>query len=750
MVTKRFIFDLQFLLTGPFDCRIPAKFSDTTLPMKSRPAAWIAPILGLCASLGLAAPAPKSVPTPSAFSASNPFAAASPLPFEAPRFDKIREGDYAPAIDEGMRRQLAEVASIADNPEPPTFANTIEALERSGALLTRVAKVFFNIGQSNTNDRIQKIKAEEAPKLAAHQDAIFLNPKLFARVKSLYDSRSTLGLDPESTYLIERYYRNFVRAGAQLSDADKATLTALNQEESKLVSQFADRLLSDTNESAVAVDDRAELDGLGEGDIAAAAEAAKERGLAGKWLLTLQNTTQQPALAGLKSRALRLRLFQASVLRGNHGGVNDTKAIVLRLAQIRAQRAKLLGFPSFASYVLDDQMAKTPQNAEKLLNDLVPASTEKARGEAAKMQALIDAAKGGFSLTAADWGFYAEKVRKAEYDLDESEIRPYLDLERVLRDGVFFAANSLYGITLKERKDLPVYQPDVRVFDVLDADGKPQALYYADFFSRASKSGGAWQDSFVDQSGLLGTRPVVITVLNFTKPAPGQPALLSFEDATALFHEFGHALHAMFANVRYPTLAGVPRDFVEFPSQINEHWALEPTVLANYAKHHRTGRPMPQALVDKIKKARTFNQGYATTEYLSAALLDMAWHELPPEAAPPPDVNVFEPEALRRFRVDLPEVPPRYRTTYFAHIWEGAYAAGYYAYLWSELIDDDAYYWFKENGGMTRANGQRFREMILSRGGTEDVAAMYRAFRGRDPIVEPLLEERGLKPPVKE
>jgi peptidyl-dipeptidase Dcp len=712
--------------------------------MKIRPAFRIAPILWFCAAAGLAAP-PPPVPTPAAFSAANPFASASALHFEAPRFDKIRDGDYTPALEEGMRQQLAEVASIADNPEPPSFANTFEALERTGVLLTRVSKVFFNLAQSNTNDTIQKIKAEEAPKLAAHQDAIFLNPKLFARIQTLYDTRDSLKLDPEARYLIERYYRIFVRAGARLNDADKATLTRLNQEESKLSTEFDDKLLADTNASAVVVDDRAELDGMGEGDVGAAAEAAKERGLSGKWVLTLQNTTQQPALAGLRNRALRQRLFQASILRGNHGGVNDTKAIVTRLAEIRAQRAKLLGFQDFASYVLDDQMAKTPQNADKLQNDLVPASTEKARGEAAKMQALIDAERGGFELTAADWEFYSERVRKAEYDLDESEIRPYLGLDRVLRDGVFFAANRLYGITFKERKDLPVYQPDVRVFDVIDADGKPLALYYADFFSRASKSGGGWQDSFVDESGLLGTRPVVVTVLNFTKPAPGRSAFVSFDDVTALFHEFGHALHAMFANVRYPTLAGVPRDFVEFPSQINEHWALEPTVLANYAKHDRTGKPMPQALVEKIKKARTFNQGYATTEYLAAALLDMAWHELPPET-PQQDVNVFEPDALRRFHVDLPQVPPRYRTTYFAHIWGGAYAAGYYAYLWSELIDDDAYYWFRENGGMTRANGQRFREMILSRGGTEDVAAMYRAFRGRDPIVEPLLEERGLKP----
>jgi len=507
-------------------------------------------------------------------------------------------------------------------------------------------------------------------------------------------------------------------------------------------------VLADTNESAVVVADKAELDGLSEGDIAAAAETAKERGMTGKWVLSLRNTTQQPALAQLTNRALRERLFQASSLRCNHGGSNDTKTIVSRLAELRAQHAKLLGYASYAAFVLDDQMAKTPENAEKLMTGLVPAATGKARGEAARMQKPIDAEKGDFQLGAADWDFYAEKVRRAEYDLDASQVRPYFELERVLRDGVFFSANRLYGITFKERKDIPVYQPDVRVFEVLDADGKSLALYYGDYFSRSNKSGGAWEDSFVDQSLLIGTKPVVFNVTNFTKPAPGQPALLSFDDVTTLFHEFGHALHGMFANVRYPTLLSVPRDFVEFPSQFNEHWALEPAVLANYAKHSRTGKPMPQSLVDKIKKSRTFNQGYKTTEYLAAALLDMAWHGLP-AGTPQQDVNAFERQSLERFRVDLPQVPPRYHTTFFSHIWPGGYAAGYYAYLWSEVIDDDAYYWFKENGGMTRANGRRFREMILSRGGTQEAAALYRAFRGRDPKVEPLIEERGLKPAGK-
>jgi peptidyl-dipeptidase Dcp len=711
--------------------------------MRNRLWLW-APIAASLLSCTAGAPSP-GVPRAAA-SPSNPLLTRSALPFQAPPFDKIHDGDYAPAIEEGMRRQIAEVAAIADEAAPPDFANTILPLERSGELLTRAAKVFLNITQTDTNDTLQKIKADLAPKLAAHQDAILLNPKLFARVQAVYDTRDAL--DPESKSLVERTYRNFVRAGARLSGADKATLTRLNQEESKLTTEFADKVLADTNASAVVVDDRVQLAGLSEEDVAAAAEAAKERGLTGKWVLTLQNTTQQPPLRTLQSRALRERLFQASVQRGNHGGPNDTKAIVSGLAEERPERARLLGFPSYAAYVLDDQMAKTPEDALRLMTGLVPASTEKARDEAARIQRVIDAEHGGFVLQPWDWDLYAEKVRKAEYDLNESEVRPYLDLERVLQDGVFFAANRLYGITLKERKDLPVYNPDVRVFEVFDADGKPLALYYGDYFARPSKQGGAWEDTFVDESGLLDTKPVVVTVLNFTKPAPGQKCLLSFDDVTGLFHEFGHALHSIFANVRYPTLSKVPRDFVEFPSQINEHWALEPAVFANYAKHHETGVSMPPELVEKIKRAKTFNKGYVTTEYLVSALLDIAWHEIP-AGSPAPDVDAFEHQALARFRVDLPQVPPRYHTTYFSHIWVGEYAAGYYAYLWSELIDDDAYYWFKEHGGMTRANGQRFRDMILSRGGTQDAAAMYRAFRGRDPIVEPLLQERGLKPPER-
>lgn len=696
----------------------------------------------------IAAPAAAAAPAPAATLAStNPFLAPSPLLYHAPQFDKIKDSDYQPALEEGMKQQIAEIEAIANNPQPATFDNTIVALEKSGALLTRTAKVFFNLAQSNLNDELQRIQGEEAPKLAAHQDAIGMNPRLFARIKAIYDARDTLGLDAESKFLVERYYRNFVRAGALLNDADQTRLRALNQEESTLTTQFRDKVLADRNASGVVVDTKAELDGLSDADIAAAAQLAKDRGVDGKYVIALTNTTRQPVTATMKNRALRTRIYAASEARNNHGGENDTKAIVMRLAQLRAERAKLLGFPTFAAYSLDDQMAKTPENAIKLMTGLVPAATAKARGEAADIQKMIDSEKGGFQVGPQDWELYAEKVRKAQYDLDETQIRPYLELNRVLQDGVFYAANQLYGITFKPRTDIPVYQPDVRVWEVFDADGKSMALYYGDYFARPSKSGGAWMDSFVDQSSLLGTKPVVFNVLNVTKPAAGQPALLTWDETTTLFHEFGHTLHGLLSNVKYPTQSGtnVPRDFVEFPSQINEHWALEPKVFANYAKHYQTGAPMPAELVEKIKKAHTFNQGFDTTEYLAAALLDMAWHMLPADA-PQQDVNTFEPAALERFQIDLPQVPPRYHTTYFSHIWGGGYSAGYYAYLWSEVLDHDAFYWFKEHGGMNRENGQRFREMVLSRGGTMDAAALYRAFRGRDPEVEPLLIERGLKP----
>jgi peptidyl-dipeptidase Dcp len=676
--------------------------------------------------------------------AANPFLKASALQYHAPPFDRITDADFQPAIEEGMKQQLAEIEKIADQSATPTFTNTIEAMERSGALLTRVNKVFFALAQANTNDTVQKVQSEEAPKLAAHADAIFLNAKLFARIEAIYAGRDKLAGDEK--FLTERYHRQFVRAGAKLSDADKAALRELNKEESSLQALFQNKLLAGTKAGAISTGNKAEFAGLSDGELAAAAAAAKERKLDGEWLLTLQNTTQQPAQAELTNRATRERLFNASILRSEHNDANDERATISRLAQLRAHKAKLLGYPTYAAYSLEDQMAKTPEHAIKLMSDMVPASVAKAKGEAAKMQGAIDAQKGGFQMAPWDWQFYSEQVKRNEFKLDESEVKQYFELDRVLHDGVFFAANKLYGITFKERHDIPVYQSDVRVFEVFDADGKSMALFYADYFKRDNKAGGAWMDSFVDQSGLLGTHPVVFNVCNFSKPAAGQPALLTFDDVNAMFHEFGHALHGMFSNVKFPSVAGAntPRDFVEFPSQFNEHWADEPSVFANYARHYKTGAPMPAEMLKSIKDSGTYGQGFATTEYIAAALLDQAWHTIPADAEKQ-DVDKFEADALKRYNVDYPLVPPRYRSSYFAHIWGGGYSAGYYAYLWSAVLRDDAFYWFKEHGGMTRENGQRFREMVLSKGSTMEMDEMYRAFRGRDPSVEPLLEVRGLK-----
>jgi peptidyl-dipeptidase Dcp len=673
----------------------------------------------------------------------NPLLEPSTLPFGAPPFDRIQDSDYEPALDAAMAAERTAFDAIANDSASATFANTIEAMERAGEPLRRLTNLFLFIAQANTSPALQAAQAEIMPKLAAHEDAIHLDPKLFARVKAVYDARATRP-DPEQRRLAERIYRDFVRAGAELSPADQTTLRALNQEQSKLITEFDKRLLDGANASAIVVDRREDLDGLPESEIAAAAEAAAERGLAGKWLLTLQNTTEQPELAYLTNRALRERLHVASSARGRHGGDADTCAIVLRLSEIRAEQAKLLGFPNFAAYHLDDEMAGTPEKALALLTDMVPAATAKARGEAARMQQMIDADGGGFTLAASDWPFYAERVRQADYDLDEDAIRPYFEFDRVLQDGVFFAATTLYDITFKERRDVPVYHADVRVFEVNDADGSPLGLFYIDPFARSNKAGGAYAWALADASTLLGTTPIVTNTDSFTKPAPGQPALISFTDVTTMFHEFGHALHSLCSRVRYPSLNDVDRDFVELPSQFNEHWALEPDVLARYACHHETGAPMPSDLVEKIQKTKAFNQGFRTTEYLAAALLDLAWH-MRAAGAPEVDVNAFERDALARFTIDLAQVPPRYHTTYFSHIWSLGYAASYYAYLWSEVLDCDAYYWFKEHGGMTRENGQRFRDLILSRGNTEDPAELFRAFRGRDPVVEPLLIERGLR-----
>lgn len=713
-------------------------------------------LLATAISLALAACSGKE-PTPvsetqnapaqqPADASTNALLSASTLPFQAPPFDRIQDSDYLPAFEEGMRQHLAEVRAIADSSEPATFDNTLVAMERSGEALRRVSRIFFGLVQADTNPARQKIQEEVAPKLAAHQDEINLDPKLFARVKSLYDQRASLGLDPVQTRLVEHYHDSLVRAGAQLSDADKASLRKLNIEESTLSTQFHTRLVAASAAGAVVVDDKAKLAGLGEDAIATAAADASARKLEGKYLLPLHNTTQQPVLASLTDRDQRAAVLKASETRAMRGDANDTRQTIQRLAQLRAQKAKLLGFASYADYNLGDQMAKTPAAALKLLTDTVPAATAKARAEASEIQKVIDAQNGGFKLAASDWDFYAEQVRKAKYDLDESQIKPYFELDNVLQNGVFYAATQLYGITFKPRTDIPTYHPDMKVYEVLDKDGSSLALFYTDYFKRDSKSGGAWMDAFVEQDGLTGAKPVVYNVCNFTKPAAGQPALLSFDDVTTLFHEFGHALHGMFSNVKYPSIAGTAtsRDFVEFPSQFNERWALDPKVFANYAKNYKTGEPMPQALVDKILKARSFNQGYATTEYLSAALLDLAWHTQKADA-PLQDVEAFETDALKKFNVDLAEVPPRYRSTYFDHIWGGGYSAGYYAYFWAEVLDHDAFQWFEEHGGLTAANGQLFRDKVLSRGNSVELSQLYRDFRGKDPSVEPLLEFRGLK-----
>ena len=675
----------------------------------------------------------------------NPFLTPSPVQFQAPPFDRIEDGDFQPAIEEGMKVQRAEVKAIAENPAPPTFENTLVALERSGQLLGRVYRVFNGLSSANTNPTLQKLQEDEAPKLAAHQDAIFLNAGLFKRVEAIYNQRAAAKLDPESKRLVEYCYRQFVHAGARLSDADKTKLKQLNERDAALSAKFTNQLLAAAKAGALAVNDKAELEGLPQSEIDACEQAAKTRGVAARWLVPLQNTTQQPALSSLANRATRAKLFEASWLRAERADANDTRATITELAMLRAQKAKFLGYPNYAAWTLDDQMAKTPLEVEQFLAKLVAPAIANARREAARIQELIDRQHGGFKLEPWDWEFYADQVRKAEYDLDEAQLKPYFELNRVLEDGVFYAAHELYGLTFKERHDIPVYNPDVRVFEVFDKDGSSMALAYFDYFKRDNKSGGAWMDNFVTQSKLLGTRPVVFNVANFTKPAPGQPALLSWDDVTTMFHEFGHGLHGLFADQQYPSLSGtsVARDFVEFPSQFNEHWALDPKVLAHYAINVTTGQPMPQALADKIKNAATFNQGYDLTELLAAAELDMQWHTLA-AGVPEPKVDSFEAAALKATGVDLAQVPPRYRSSYFLHIWSNGYSAGYYAYLWAEMLDDDAFAWFEENGGLTRANGDRFRAMILSRGNTEDLAAMYRAFRGRDPKIEPLLKVRGL------
>jgi peptidyl-dipeptidase Dcp len=677
----------------------------------------------------------------------NPFYAPSTLPFQAPPFDKIHDADFQPAIEAGMAQRLAEVQQIAENPAPPTFDNTFAALEKSGQLYRRVMAAFNGVTQSNNNPTLQKVQALEARKVAANEDAILLNAKLFARISAIYAQRDTLKLDPEAHRVVELTYQRFVRAGANLSETDKARLKQLNEEESKLTNDFKTKLLAGTKEASFTTADQAALAGFSPAQIAAAAAAAKGRGQDG-YLIPLQNTTQQPSLQNLTDRNTRETLFNDGWTRTEHGGDTDTRATIARLAQLRAEKAKLLGFPTYAAWKLGDQMAQTPAAALGFMDALVPAATARAASEAADIQQVIDAQHGGFKLQPWDWDIYAEQVRKAKYDIDESEVRPYFEVDRVLQDGVFYAAHLLYGISFKERHDIPVYQPDVRVFEVADADGKPLALFYIDFFKRDNKAGGAWTSSFVSPSKLMGTLPVVYNVENLPKPAEGQPALISYDDVRTMFHEFGHALHGMFANLTYPSLGGTPRDFVEFPSQFNEHWLSYPAIFDHYARHYQTGAAMPPALAAKLHKTALFNQGYMFTELLAAAELDMQWHTLPADA-PLQDVDAFEKAALTRTKLDQSYVPPRYRSSYFQHIWSGGYSAGYYAYLWSEMLDDDAFQWFQDHGGLTRANGDRFRRMILSRGNSEDLPTLYKTWLGREPSIEPMKRDRGLVPEAK-
>ncbi|HEX3944378.1 MAG TPA: M3 family metallopeptidase [Rhizomicrobium sp.] len=698
------------------------------------------------AALGVAV---NAAPTPTASSSvgSNPFAQPSPLPFQAPQFDKIKDSDYQPAIEEGMKQQLAEIDKIANNSAAPTFENTIVEMEKSGQMLNRATTTFFNIVGANTNDTLDKVQTAVAPKLAAHQDAIFLNPKLFARVKAVYDQRDKLKLDPESQQLLKIYYNQFIHAGANLSEADKTKLRELNKEEATLSTAFQQKLLAAGKAGAFIIDNKADLAGLSDQEIAAAADAAKARKLTGKWVIPLQNTTQQPLLVSLKNRAIREKLFNNSWTRAEKSDANDTRDIILKLAKERAEKAKLLGYPSYAAYVLYDQMAKTPEAVQKFIGALTGPTGAKAMDEGKQIQEAINKDGQHFELKPWDWEMYSEKVRKAKYDLDQNELKPYFELNKVLKDGVFYAANKLYGVTFKERHDIPVYQPDVRVFDVIDQDGKQLGIMYFDYFKRDNKQGGAWMSNFVNESKLLGTKPVIYNVANFTKPAAGQPALLSFDDVTTMFHEFGHALHGFFANTKYASISGTStaRDWVEFPSQFNEHWALYPDVLKHFAVNYKTGKPIPQALVDKIKKSQTWNQGYELGELLAASELDMKWHMLPASETVK-DVDAFETQALKDTHTDFPNVPTRYRSSYFLHIWANGYSAGYYAYQWTVMLDDDAYAWFENNGGLTRKNGQRFRDMILSKGHTEDYDTMFRAFYGKDPDVGPMLKHRGLTP----
>ncbi|MEG3588639.1 peptidyl-dipeptidase Dcp [Citrobacter youngae] len=678
-------------------------------------------------------------------SLTNPFLHHSTLPYQAPQFDQIEDCHYRPAFDEGVKQKRAEIAAIVQNQQAPDFTNTLLALEQSGALLTRVTSVFFAMTAAHTNDELQRLDEEFSAELAALANDIYLNDALFARIDAVWQQRSSLALEGESLRLLEVVHQRFVLAGACLNDADKARLKALNTESATLTSQFNQRLLAANKAGALIVDDVRQLDGLSAEEIAVAAQAASDKGLEVRWVIPLLNTTQQPALAALRDRQTRENLFTQAWTRAEKNDANDTRAIIKRLVEIRREQATLLGFANFAAWKIADQMAKTPEAALSFMRAIVPAARQRALNEQAEIQKAINQQQGQFEVEAWDWAFYAEQVRREKYALDEALLKPYFALDTVLNEGVFWTANQLFGIKFIERFDIPVYHPDVRVWEIFDHDGVGLALFYGDFFARESKSGGAWMGNFVEQSLQNETRPVIYNVCNYQKPAQGQPALLLWDDVITLFHEFGHTLHGLFASQRYATLSGTntPRDFVEFPSQINEHWASDPQVFARYARHVETGEKMPQPLLEKMQRASLFNKGYDMTELLSAALLDMRWHSLE-QCMLSLSVDEFEQQALAAEGLDLQAVPPRYRSSYFAHIFGGGYAAGYYAYLWTQMLADDGYQWFVEQGGLTRENGQKFREAILSRGNSTDLAELYCQWSGRDPKMEPMLKHRGL------
>jgi peptidyl-dipeptidase Dcp len=675
----------------------------------------------------------------------NPFAHPSTLEYQLPPFNSILEEHYLPAFYAGARAQLAEVEAIIDSPDHVNFENTIVALERSGQLLSRMLLVFYNKSSSDTNDAIDAIQEEIAPKLAAHQDAIRLNPALFSRIKELFDYRNSLDLNGEDLWLLERYHRDFIYAGAHLADGEREKLKELNEQLSRLETQFSKNVLADTNDLAMVVDDLAELAGLSENQIAAAASAAEDRGLKGKWLIGMVNFTGNPILATLHNRQLRQRIMEASLLKANRDNENDNKTVLLQMATLRAERAKLFGVRTHAEYIIQEQTAVHPDNVHRMLRQIAPAAVRNARAEGADLQRAISAEGNTFELSSSDWDLYSEQVRLAKYNIDRTAMRPYFELDRVLHDGVFFAANKLFGITFNERFDLVAYNPEARTFEVANEDGSPIGLFIGDYFTRDSKRGGAWMNNLVDQNHLLSQLPVVVNNLNIPKPPPGEPALLTFDETTTLFHEFGHALHGLFSKVKYPRVSGtnVQRDFVEFPSQVNEMWMLWPEVVENYARHHVTGEKLPQAWIENLHAAATFNEGHATTSYLAAAILDLAWHSLTTDDSVA-DVVAFEAEAIAAYGLDYSPVPTRYRSTYFSHIFAGGYSAGYYGYIWSEILDADTVDWFKENGGLVRANGDHFRHELLSRGGSIDAMQMFRNFRGRAATIEPLLKRRGL------